>query len=395
MQQEASFPSLDQVLDQYLHGFPRQALLNENVDTVRENMWRQLVEGKHLSIVQYMVVWWEYACEKQLNPDDFYYGLSNKDALAQLSREAMMSFSLQGLKSGLEQHLSIMNQWEQARREVTDTDINVITGEPPESEDEEARALVSASGSPTRTTARRKRSLPGADDEPEYPPPPPKRKRGRPRKHPLPEPAEAARSHSSATKRKRGRSRKQAATSKQVNGRSPARRKLSSEAAVVSPQAQSKSTSSAGDEQESLAERRTRRRATKPKHRFDPCAGHGRYWSEPGQPIRKVPQHALMSPAKKKKTTERMFDIERRGTTLGDYKPRSLWKYVCPKDNQMYIVEIANGKAISKYGRIEVTWRGYGRTIHRVPVSLLQVPTDKDFQAFEASYRRALQVAKG
>lgn len=179
----------------------------------------------------------------------------------------MMSFLLRGLKSGLEQHLRIMNQWEQARREVTNTDNDVITDErPPESEDEEDRALVSASGSPTRMTARRKRSLPGADDEPEYSPPPPKRKRGCPRKHPLPEPAEAARSHSSAAKRKRGRPRKQAATSEQVNGRSPARRKLLSEAAVVSPQAQSMSTSSAGDEQESLAERRTRRRATKPKH---------------------------------------------------------------------------------------------------------------------------------
>lgn len=102
-----------------------------------------------------------------------------------------------------------------------------------------------------------------------------------------------------------------------------------------------------------------------------------------------------MLPAKKKKTTERMFDIEKRGMTLGNYKPRSLWKYVCLKVNQMYIVEIANEKAISKYGRIEVTWQGYGRTIRRVPVSLLQVPTDEDFQAFEASYHHALQVAKG
>jgi hypothetical protein len=319
--EDYSFPTLDQVVDQHLGGFTLEDLLNEPVESVRKSLWWWLVEYKKMSPVQFMVVWCEYAREKDFDPSDYFFGLSNKEALAELSKEELECFSRQGLKSDIDQHLRILYEWEEACHKVTGTDDDAINDKTTEGEDNESR-------------------VDNETNEPESPQPQKKKRvQGRQRKKPLVE---------------------------EMNG-------------PKSPQ------------QVSVPERRTRGGA-KPRRRFDPCAGDGRHWSEPGQPK----QVTTTPPRKKrKKTTDRMFDIEKRGTTLGEYKPKSLWKYVAKEEgNRVYIVEIANGKPISKKHTIQVTFRGYGAKPHAVPVASLQVPSDDDFTTFETSYRCALEAAQ-
>ena len=91
------------------------------------------------------------------------------------------------------------------------------------------------------------------------------------------------------------------------------------------------------------------------------------------------------------KRSKRVFDIAKRATKMGDFTPKSLWKYICPNDGNSYIVEIANAKGV-RNGKIEVTYRGYGSK-SRVLVKHLHVPTDKDFETFEANLLYARQVA--
>ena len=94
MAQDDSFPSLNQVLQEHLHGFPRAKLLNEPVDTVRHAC---LVEISSLTTIQYMAVWCEYARAKEvdLNHGEYYFGL-DKNVFVTLSKEDVISVSLQG-----------------------------------------------------------------------------------------------------------------------------------------------------------------------------------------------------------------------------------------------------------------------------------------------------------
>lgn len=108
MQQEESkpFPSLGEVLTSGLQGFPRQALMKESPETVRQNLWR-LVEEEKLTTTQFMAVWREYSQAKGLknrNGGSHYYGLS-KAQFANLSYEDVKDLSLNGLGNGLENHI--------------------------------------------------------------------------------------------------------------------------------------------------------------------------------------------------------------------------------------------------------------------------------------------------
>lgn len=404
MPQEESFPSLDQVLIDHLHGFPRQALLAEAVDSVRENLWKQLVQGNRVSIIQYMAIWCEYLREKELAYCDglYFYGVT-KDIFANFSKEDMMNLSLNGLHNGFEQHLSIMNQWEQACRDenTQNNGDDAITEKEDESEEEDpaSRSLVPTFPFETRRTSGsrpQRDTLPSTRADEVTESPPVKRKRGRPRKYPLPGKSEASASpdSSAAPKRRRGRPKKRETPSEQGRKqfRPSKKRRTSSTGrstatAVVTPPRRTRASTSSHQQDSSQRSRPRTRREGKPRQRFDPCAGHGRHWSEPKQPIRKVPQHVLMSPPKKKKTDRMLFNIENRGTKPGDYKPKSLWKYVDPKDNHTYILQIANKKGVSKDGKIDVILRGYGKKSRKAIASRLEVPTDEDFETFEANYR--------
>lgn len=421
MSQEYSFPSLDDVLDKYLDGFPREKLLAEDVETVRPVLWELVEDEECLTTIQYMVVWCEYARNVQLQENSTYFGL-DKATFAQLSREEMIHLSLNGLDNGLQEHRKVMKLWKQVCNQVegqpTEEQEGAITDEPRESNDEQPEEnnvtdepqeseeeQVSSSPPKTKRGRPRKRSLRAAGHEEVPTSPPRKRKRGRPRKHPLPEAEAEEDSTALPPKRKRGRPRKhplRESASGEESVSPPPRRKRGrpsrrhSEAVVVTPHKERATTQPSVDEEEDTSPTRmSTRRVAKPKRRFDPCSGHGRHWSEPGQlSLRKIPQHALMGSTMKKKKTNRIFNIENRGMTPGVFEPKSLWKYVCPKDSRAYIVEVANGKGVSaKDGKIEVPWKGYGSKKHRLYAHKLQVPTDEDFKTFEANLMYARQIA--
>jgi len=516
-QDNTLFPSLDQILDNHLRGFPRDKLLRVDVDDVRQVLW-ELVQQECLTTTQYMRAWHEYAHDKKLdlNQGEYYYGV-DKETFAEATEDEIKSLSLQGLDNGLLQHLKLMELWDQACLdgiEVQEND-STITNEPHESEEEEEvvvdnftivatrrrasneeddnatanseetvedsacsklalpnvraeKPSAAARGSPSLQNRRgrpRKHSLP-ENQEPASSSQQPPRKRGRPRKHPLPEtekeigsmqpPRKRGRprkhplpeaEEETPPQRKRGRPRKhplpeageETAPLPRQRGR-PRKHPLpeaGEETALLPPprrrgrprknplpakvEAESSTRSSlpprkrdwlkkdqpllAEEEKEELEEEEQvfdksaagqmlTRKTIKPKQYFDPCAEHGRYWSESG-PVRKRPSHDLMQTTSGEKKSNRIFNIEKRAMTLGDFQPQSLWKYVNPKDKRAYIVEIANNKGV-KNGKIEVLFKGYGSAKHRVDASKVEVPSDEDFQMYEANVRHArLLASKG
>jgi hypothetical protein len=419
MNQDDLFLSLNQILQDHFHEFPRAELLNEPVDTVRHALWN-LVQNSDLSTVQFVAVWCEYAHAKQVDLNhhgEYYFGL-DKNVFVTLSKKDLISVSLKALKNGLEQHLEFINLWKESCHQIHEQDGNEQetekdTGdEPRESEDEVASVSTRASSrtigrirelptlapgqavarrslAPKKKHSSRKRPLPKSQDEDQSSP----RKRGRPQKYPR-SPESAAKMPKSLSPTKIARPRKNS-MSKSSTTKPEDKDHDAVTAIAVTPSLKTHAPGTArlqvrSDDDPSSS--RSSKRLIKPRNRFDPCNGNGRLWSEAGQPIRKIPEHALMKKSTGRKRSNRIFDIAERATKKGVFTPKSLWKYICPNDNKSYIVEIVNAKGV-RSRTVEVAYRGYGSKC-RVPVESLQVPTDKDFDTFEADFLYARQVAK-
>mmetsp|Transcript_31424 Transcript_31424/g.56942 ORF Transcript_31424/g.56942 Transcript_31424/m.56942 type:complete len:426 (+) Transcript_31424:87-1364(+) len=418
MTQDDLFLSLNQILQDHFHEFPRAELLNEPVDTVRRALWN-LVQNSDLSTVQFVAVWCEYAHAKEvdLNHGEYYFGL-DRNVFLTLSKKDLISVSLKALKNCLEQHLEFINLWKESCHQINEQGGNEQetekdTGdEPRESEDEVASVLTRPSSrntgrkreiptlAPGQAVARRsltrkkkhssrKRPLPKSQDEDQSSP----RKRGRPGKYPPQE--SAAKMPKSLSPRKRCRPRKNSMSKSSTTKPKDKDHDAATAIAVTrsaknhAPDTARLQVSSDDDSPSS----RSSKRLIKPRNRFDPCNGNGRLWSEAGQPIRKIPEHALMKKSTGRKRSNRIFDIAERATKKGVFTPKSLWKYICPNDNKSYIVEIVKNVKGVRGSTAEVAYRGYGSKC-RVAVESLQVPTDKDFDTFEANFLYARQVAK-
>jgi hypothetical protein len=135
---------------------------------------------------------------------------------------------------------------------------------------------------------------------------------------------------------------------------------------------------------------RKQKRTVQQKIRFDP--GVPTTWSESRSvttPFQR-PRHALLKNRRvvvsKKKHPLFGIDRTKRGTKLGWYPPKSLWKIVRAEDSKSYIVEITTkgGGVVSEQGRIEVLWKGYGGSKARVYATDLILPSDADFDAFQS-----------
>lgn len=413
--QKDTFPSLEQVLNQYLDAFPLEKLMNESVETVHRVLWDELVQQEgRLTTLQFMKIWCDYATEKQLHITDEspfrYFGL-DAATCAGLSKEEMITFSLEGMNNGLVDHRQVMKLWRKACEEADETSGG--TKQPaivPENELLCNEELASVSLVPPEQKRVRPRKHPLAKDsdadEPNVTTSPPKKKKGRPRKYPSPEPAQTAKEQVPspdmslvpespahlAPQRRRGSSPARSHASALSSSRKDPLRLQKAATVVVADEPVS--PSSVRNTKGTIpATKMTTRGKAKPHRRFDPCAGDGRYWSEPGRHFQTIPKHVLMkSPTSKKKNG--LFNMNNRATSVGKYNAKSLWKYTCPKDGATYILEVANAKGVSKKdGKIDVIYKGYGSKKYRVSASDLQVPTDEDFQKFEANLLHARQLA--
>ncbi len=306
---------------------------------MRHALWN-LVQNSDLSTVQFVAVWCEYAHAKQVDLNhhgEYYFGL-DKNVFVTLSKKDLISVSLKALKNGLEQHLEFINLWKESCHQIHEQDGNEQetekdTGdEPRESEDEVASVSTRASSrtigrirelptlapgqavarrslAPKKKHSSRKRPLPKSQDEDQSSP----RKRGRSQKYP-PSPESAAKMPKSLSPTKIARPRKNS-MSKSSTTKPEDKDHDAVTAIAVTPSLKTHAPGTArlqvrSDDDPSSS--RSSKRLIKPRNRFDPCNGNGRLWSEAGQPIRKIPEHALMKKSTGRKRSNRIFDIAER-----------------------------------------------------------------------------------
>ena len=130
------------------------------------------------------------------------------------------------------------------------------------------------------------------------------------------------------------------------------------------------------------------KRPFKPRSRFDQTEGAGRAWKDHNKTEHTAP------PVQKKRRIKQELPLSEkyanRGTQLGVFPKKSLWKYVMR--GAIYVVEVVTGN-VSPAGKIEVVWRGYGRrqVNPRVSIFDLRVLTDEDIEIFD----RNIQEMRG
>ena len=354
-------PSLDTILQDCFHGFPKDRLLEqEDAKTVRQTLWDAMISEQRYSLLDYLMVWCEFTREKGeprfqfTSPDSFvldvcrYFGLPH-NSVVKITRDEMRRLSMDGLRHGLQEHVAFMNAWEQ---------INQGRATP--------QAARAGSGN-TATVHRKTRKLPSTTKPPRKlpnqigdlveacwisqpkaakPPPP------------------VARRRVEASTRPGDKSANDAASEETASS--------SSSSSVI----------------------RGTKRTVRPKVCFDPT-DLGRSWSEYGREAKK-PRHQLMAKAhkpRKPRPSVLLLDPTKLGTQPGVFEPNSLWKYVRREDGETYIVEVTKGR-VSKQGKIEVQWKGYRPTPQRVFAADLQCASQQDLDTFRSKYIAARAKAQ-